>query len=57
MVNFNHVGDPGYFSSRIASEVFGAEPGQMKPISLEFKAGSDHTIDGKRFDGELQIKF
>ena len=44
-----------YFASSLASEQHGASP-LCFPLSIDFHAGSEHTIDNRRFDLEMQIE-
>lgn len=37
--------------------MFEAAGEEYVPMHIEFKAGSEHTIDRQRYDGELQITF
>lgn len=40
------------FTSQIASNIFGAD-NEFSGVQFHFHAGSEHTIDGKRFDLEM----
>ena len=41
------------FTSQIASTIYGANP-QYNGAHFNFHAGSEHTIDNRRFDLEMQ---
>lgn len=47
--------EDSYFQSRLASEKFDTSLKNI-PTSISFRAGSEHTIDNRRFDLEMQIE-
>jgi len=44
--------DKSYFTSTFAKETLGANK-KFQSVQFHFHAGSEHTIDGKRFDLEM----
>ena len=43
----------GHFNSELGKKIFGAKNEKWIATEFHFHAGSEHTIDGERFDLEL----
>jgi len=53
-IDFNN----GYagFSSEIGKKLFPGAPAKWDAYEFTFHTGSEHTVDGKRYDAEFQIR-